>query len=512
MKMQQKYDPLIYASVLTLAFGAWLAFRLLYPDVMGGIDVYHFKDAGCNMGMGHGFVSSSYVGTESFERLIWLSQGPLYPYLFGLFASAFGCTANANNIFELLIACTLTTQAIFLLTKFKFSASGLFILMGFAIFAPTGGYEWEPDRPDHLALIFILASVICNTICQNPTLRHRSSFLFAGLALITSPYYGFVGAILAILYLSQDQEQHTQITTKIITTNLISFFTPIIFVIAIYLIADPSSFSRFLKHARIITSTDIGFFEKLRHGISSAGLVSYINFIRFLLVTIFLIYALIDKDKFCGSIKNKRIAWTLLALAAITLTAFPKQGNYFSAISYISIIIWIHASEQESSPVKNFEFMRLTLGAMLFFALLPGIVTSAINPIRMRDSYFAQKKQINSLTNIQKNAKDNSITTVPASHYFLYKEKFDYIFNPDYINKKHNLQSITAIVLCRTGRKSEIYQDSIPGWYVFSSPPNPPLNGGLIGIFEMNSYWDWGCFMFKKKNEITHTLPDIGEK
>ena len=118
-------------SILALAGAVWIAFNLVYPNSFGGPDVFHFKDPGCNLALGHGFTSASYVGTHSFDAKFWFSQGPLFPLLYGAYASAFGCDIAADNVFNLTTSLALCAVVLFLARPFlagrwyaAFDASG----------------------------------------------------------------------------------------------------------------------------------------------------------------------------------------------------------------------------------------------------------------------------------------------------------------------------------------------------------------------------------------------------
>jgi Dolichyl-phosphate-mannose-protein mannosyltransferase len=480
-------------ALLTSAFSAWIAFFIYYPSLMGGTDVYHFKDPGCNMALGHGFVSSSYVGSESFERLPWLSQGPVFPYLYGIFASLFGCNATSNNLFDFLIASILALQTIFLTTRLQLKGSNIFLILSLAVFLPTGGYQWTQDRPDHLALAFLLGSLISVSMPHPQSRAHKLSFFLSGMALVTSPYYGLVGMALSTFYLLNDRDYTVNSSVRPLIAGAIFYIIPIASIIVIYANADPSSFTRFFKHATIIAGDENGYLAKLKHGISSAGLASMLEFFRFAVVCVLLAYAFSQSMRSKEGTREAILTGTLLTLAAGTILAFPKQGNYFSAIAYLATVVWIHFSKADESPQSQRKHIHGILVANMLLPLTPGIITSVINPIRMQASFADQLAHAKSEASIYKKLAPNRVALVPASHYFMYKEKLDYIFNPDYISSSHNQNEIAASIICRAGKSSDTLGNTAPGWYLFDITSLPPVNGGIPGIFSMRSYWDWGC-------------------
>lgn len=232
----------------------------------GGIDVYHFKDPGCNLALGHGFTSASFVGTESFDRTLWLSQGPLFPLIFGVFASIFGCNVDSNNMFNLLVSALLCFEIVVLLPKDVDGGLQLVFVVALALLLPTGGYQWPADRPDHLALVFILALPIIQSRFRNTQATFLFSFLVAGMTLLISPYYGFVGTALALTLAYNGSALSFQKLAKLLCQGVAVSGIPMFATILAYLLLDSSSLGRFVRHTKIIFS-DVSFPEKLKHAI-----------------------------------------------------------------------------------------------------------------------------------------------------------------------------------------------------------------------------------------------------
>jgi hypothetical protein len=62
-------------------------------------DIFIFKDAGCNLALGLGFNAFSIPRLDLTPRLFG-SYTPGFPLVFGIFSFLFGCTAEANTLFN----------------------------------------------------------------------------------------------------------------------------------------------------------------------------------------------------------------------------------------------------------------------------------------------------------------------------------------------------------------------------------------------------------------------------
>ena len=154
--------PAAIAFFVALAL-AWLVCDILVlAPAFGGLDIYYFKDPGANFAQGLGFVSRFTYGNPSLQYHTYSQYPPVYPFLYGVFASAFGVTLTSNQAFNSIIdlGCGIVGFVAMwpLLRDFGGHAKWrrLAPLLQTAIFVAsivTGFFKPEQDRPDALAVL-----------------------------------------------------------------------------------------------------------------------------------------------------------------------------------------------------------------------------------------------------------------------------------------------------------------------------------------------------------------------
>lgn len=481
-------------SVLALAGAAWIVFNLIYPNGFGGPDVFHFKDPGCNLALGHGFTSASYVGTHSFDAKPWFSQGPLFPLLYGAYASVFGCGIVADNIFNLAVSLALCAVVLFLAHPFLTGRWYAAFAVALAVLAPTGGYKWPTDdRPDHLALVFLLLIPVW---AQWRPPAWAAGFVLAGLAFLTSPYYGlFALAMAGGLLLAGEERWFTRRAFGRLTAGGLVFAAFPLAATAAAAAVDPDSIARFLTHTRRIFS-DEGIVEKLRQAVFSSGANSILLTARWLfalpvLVGLFLVLRAARKDK-----RDLVLPSLLLALCVATPVFFLKQAAYYSASVFVGVIVMGWCLGRAGIRADRRPVLAAASLAVLFLPLLPWLVTEPLRRVQTIESFRAAERQADAFAASLGAISPGHVVLVPASHYFVYKKALVNVFNPEYLFPGFDPSRVDANVVCRAGLRPDAFPppDPVGRTPAAAEPTVPPaLRLQLFGVTLMRNYADWSC-------------------
>lgn len=481
-------------AVLALAGVLWIAFNLFYPNGFGGPDVFHFKDPGCNLALGHGFTSTSYVGTHSFDAKVWFSQGPLFPLLYGAYASVFGCDIVADNVFNLAASLVLCALVLFLARPFLSGWWYAVFAVALAILAPTGGYKWPTDdRPDHLALVFLL---LIPVLAQLRPASRRGGFALAGLAFVTSPYYGLCALAVAagLLLAGEDRWFTRRVLSGLIVGALVFAAFPAGSVIAAA-VADPDSIARFLTHTRRIFSHE-GIAEKLRQAMFSSGVNSVLLTARWLFA-VPILAGLLLATRAAGKGRRSLVLPTLLcAVFLATPVFFLKQAAYYSAASFVGLILMWWCLGRAGGRAGRHPVLAGAGLAVLILPLLPWLVTEPLRRIETLDSFHASERHAAAFAASLGTVPPGSVVLVPASHYFIYKKALVNIFNPEYLFLDFDSSRIVGNVVCRAGLRPDAFPppDPVGRKPVAVEPAAPPaLQLRLFGVTLMRNYADWSC-------------------
>jgi len=481
-------------SILVMAGAVWIAFNLIYPNGFGGPDVFHFKDPGCNLALGHGFTSASYAGTHSFDAKFWFSQGPLFPLLYGAYASAFGCTIGADNVFNLAISLALCAVVLVLVRPFLAGRWYAAFAVMLAILAPTGGYKWPTDdRPDHLALVFLL---LIPALAQvRPTARW-GFFALAGLAFVTSPYYGIYALVLAAGLLLMEEERwfSGRVMGGLAVGAVVFAAFPIAAIVAA-IAADPDSVTRFLTHTQRIFSHE-SIAEKLRMAVFSSGINSVLLTARWLFA-LPVLGGLLLVLRAAHTGKHALVLPVLLfALCLVTPVFFPKQAAYYAASAFVGLIGMWWCLARAGIRAGRHPVLAGAGMAVLLLPLLPWLVTEPLRRIETIDSFRAAERQAEAFAASLGAVPPGHVVLVPASHFFLYKKALVNVFDPEYLFPDFDAARIEGNVVCRAGRRPDAFPPPDPvGRAPVAVEPaaQPALHLQLFGVTLMRNYADWSC-------------------
>ncbi|MPY70075.1 MAG: hypothetical protein GEU92_08310 [Alphaproteobacteria bacterium] len=467
----------------------WTAFDIVYPNVPGGTDVFHYKDAGCNLAGGYGFVSASFVGTGSFDELLWFGQGPLFPLIYGAYASVAGCGFVADNVFDLFVSATLCVLVLRLLWRSLAPALWTALAVALGIILPSGGFTWPSDRPDHLALCLVLAVPFLFSTDDNRQRRDAAAYLTAGSAFLVSPYYGLLALAIAFILGVNAEGALERKTLRRMIAGTAVFLAPTIAAVLIYLAADSGSLLRFTRHAGIIFDAESGFLAKLDHAINSAGLYTQSLFIKWLAGAAFVACVLAMSLRRPMRPGGSFVPSALLALLLITPIFFPRQTNYFAAVAFVSIVIALRHVARAGTGSATWRNVVGAAGiGILVLPVMPSLGVTILQRLQSHDSFVEQQARAAQTEGI-----GSGVVVLPASHYFMYKPLNRRIFNPAYLTDDHDRQQIRTTVVCRMGHPL-----NVPFPTAGTAVPTENNTAGqvpitLAGRTIMSRDWGWHC-------------------
>ena len=474
---------------------AWATFDIALPNIYGATDVFHFKDPACNLAEGRGFVSASFVGSDSFDERLWFSQGPLFPLFYEAYAAIAGCSFTADNIFDLAVSALLGGLILTLMRPAFSNAMWVSFAAALAIMVPTGAFTWPGDRPDHLALCIVLGVPLLFAATGGGWKRSSAAGLLAGLAFVTSPYYGILAlGLTAALYLTEPWPGMRGATADGVFCAA-AFGAPPLVAVACFYAADPESIWRFLHHTSLILETRTTFTDKLLHAFDSAGISSRMLFLKWLGTVLFAGWMIRLSLRPAG----RRCALPCGALLVIligTPLIFPRQVYYLAAAATVSLAIFpvFLAATSHGTPFER----RALAGSAIFLMLLPLVPLGGIGilqRIQSHDSFAEQYRRVTANRNA-----GTGIVVVPAIHYFMYKPFYPRLFDREYLSDTHDRREVAMTALCRTVRPlSEPFPPTgtvMPGEVDRSEIP-AAVAISLAGHTLMSRDWGWGCLLLK---------------
>ncbi len=223
--------------------------------------------------------------------------------------------------------------------------------------------------------------------------------------------------------------------------------------------------------------------------------------VRWLLAVAFIIFVLASVEPRKDWLRQASAPLALGLLLLATPLIFPRQGNYFIAIAFVAVTMsfWFLSIGGVQPRRRTAVFIS---GALILFApLAPASFFVLLRLIETRSSYFEERAQISANAAALRAAAGDRAVLVPASHYFLFKERFDNIFNPEYLFPGYDPSDIGASVACRAaaygGDPFPPALDVRPSSSIIAAPGSPPLRLQLFGRQIARKYWDWGCDLIR---------------
>lgn len=198
-----------------------------------------------------------------------------------------------------------------------------------------------------------------------------------------------------------------------------------------------------------------------------------------------------------------RIALALIGLSVLVLPFALLQSSYLvlgrCIFPFLLLTDFLGSRDSVRGPTVPCALILLNL-----LVLLPGTAMSVVQRFETKPTYLAERKQVQTLARYlgTNERSKEGVTLVPVTHYFVYKDSVDNLFNQEYLSPQHDLSKIVAVVNCPV---STSYLDAakrpLPpllakeSWRVLDSL-NDPQTVSLFGKRLMQKNWTWGCVVY----------------
>lgn len=460
---------------LLICAAAWVALTCWLAPEAGGPDVYMFRDPACNFVAGLGFRSASVDHAHSFQPMLYSHYTPLYLWLFIPAAKLLGFTGLADTVFQgfwtILIDITTVVVGLRFLEKrwLRWLFLGLVaILLPCSVLRPN-------DRPEPLSFCLLVALAIL--LRQKPNLKVS---LFVGIlgaaAFLSEPFAGVVAVGLIAGWLLAALMQRTSSAKHLLgmgTACMLAYAIPISVVAVSYYEIDHESLHRFMYQAvntgvsrdltyttgegpnwsqkNVDQSSRLGKIESgLRLRKTMGPLAVYETCLESLMILAWLAILITSK----GGVQRVALAGAGLICFIFPLVVFPMQGGYLT-LGCALFPVLLALNWGSSRRALRFPVTIPALIAILIVAEFPSQLASLVQRAEARVSYRYAEEQAQLFRQyLVQHPLEAPVVLVPPSHYFLYKNVVNNLFNPQFLSYKYqNPAEIGAVVNCYAGTK-----------------------------------------------------------
>lgn len=487
-----------------------LALTLSLGPAPAGPDVFVFKDPGCNLALGAGFTGFAIPGSWDLTPRLFGSYTPGLPFVFGLFASLFGCTAEMNTLFKYAVGAL--ASVLFWLTVHQSLRPGaLKLLLGFLV-GLTGPFALvghDGDRPEPLA--FLLFATTCLAVARGGRHAITVGALLAGVAAIVHPFVGLLTAVLvwgAALSSALDADappasllsvRSAATTLRIATLVLL----PLLLAAIPYLLVDPTAFSRFIEHAiglRSGLNVAVGFFSALDHAFSSSGINSRLLVSAYVAAVVLCAVGM-EWKHWRRWTAAAFVGWlTVLLFVLGPVALFPAQNNYmkFCAVALPMILILSPRLLRigDTPPWANTALVAVTVA----FSVV-GSSFEIIPRLGARQDYETAVRDAAQMARTLEPDREAIVVVDKPGVYFIYKPHFRRLVNADYLRPPfQHAPELKTYIACQMGRPL----DSIsPGPAMINRQgtlimeAGAPFRPTLLGFVLTRSNWSQRCSAFR---------------
>lgn len=253
MRLEEEREPILWRweLLLPLLFCVIANTILIATEAKTPFaDIFLFKEAGYRLATEWRFVARNLPHMPPDLDFVYAYYVPIYSFLYGLWAIAFGTSLKASIAYDQVIKVVRAILAFWLVwpgLREQYLQSRLFRVLTLVMFSILGLLPGYTDRPDYLATCFGLISLVILSK------RGSSTSAFAGIALglsaATSPVSGIFFTVAAWLFVRNIPNRLGLVLAAIVT-----FFACVMPI----LVLDPDAVYRFGKQVAFSTFPLLG--------------------------------------------------------------------------------------------------------------------------------------------------------------------------------------------------------------------------------------------------------------
>ncbi|MGE0152197.1 MAG: hypothetical protein AB7R90_06225 [Reyranellaceae bacterium] len=475
----------------------WAVLTAVLSPPFGGTDVFHFKDAACNLAAGYGFETASVVFSQSFTREPYASHVPLYPLLFALHAFVFGCGAYANAAFELALGLALASMFYALCVRaIPTSLLRLCFALLCGVAIPFGCLLPTVDRYDVMAMAMVLALLLLRSNAIFAARADLRDWLACGVVFLAQPFLGCIIFGTIVLLQSRILFAIRRPDLAWLATRAVLAWTGFLLPIAIWIVAlettEPGAWKRFYNHGlALIARKDLGFLDALNHAALSAGLATLSNMGRYAITVVLLAPLLPALWRVC----QKPLVMALVFLALVPFV-FPKQSSYFPAVAFLAVVL-CHLTP----PASRWQRLLSGLASVALVAMLiPMVLFDLVVRYHATASFVAERTRIAEFARFVERERPGGLILVPGTHFFIAKPVLNRIFDYQYYQPAvHGTRDVAAAVACYTldstgGLEPQGYDLTLWPLHPILWQSNPSADFiTLLGRRIIARQWVWNC-------------------
>jgi hypothetical protein len=492
-KSLQNWKPtraeLLFAICCTTA---WSLIFLFLPPALGGTDVYLFRDPACNFLAGKGFVTASYEHSHSFQPVLYSIYTPGSLWVFMLFAKVFGCGIRTAKIYPLLWSLPADVAVFIVGLRFLNHKTyrWLFLILWAAIL-PVGIIP-AGDRPEPVSFFILLLLFLI--LRKRPSLAVAAiAGIVGGAASLSQPFAGVVACLLIAawllsgLLLPPTQWPSVRSTpgavakSTVVTTFAATFLAAIFFALPVAVTAisfyriDNQSLQRFLWQAKYGSLERTASYSTIETGPNavphiaerpgtlkkytdaakahlSLGALHLFIYVAAGVMFIAWLYCLLRAT---GPLAARcSLVIVGFAFFIVPVVVFPMQYNYLVLTSALFPLLLGFNMAGIRTVLRN-DFVIPVLLVADILCVLPSFIVRVVQSVESRASYKFALQQADTLRDyLSQHTSIHDVVLVPATHYFLYKDVADKIYNPNYLSASHDPDQVSAVVNCYEGTKN----------------------------------------------------------